>query len=169
MLETSVQYIQSRFIDGSWKKSLAAGRFTSWESHLVLLELMTMRSVDRTAHFGKVHGIALVSLRDRKQQVYQIATNPENLVVHGGEKGVVRGAGSALIRHVCHEIIVNERCTTKLLKLRAVQSALSFYKGFESFYKTLSPKGKPRFATIMQALKACGFEIEFHQVHLKSA
>ena len=41
--------------------------------------------------------------------------------------------------------------------------------GRESFYKTLSPKGKPRFATIMQALKACGFEMDFHPAHLKTA
>lgn len=41
--------------------------------------------------------------------------------------------------------------------------------GRESFYKTLSPRGKPRFATIMQALKACGFEINFHPAHLKTA
>ena len=37
--------------------------------------------------------------------------------------------------------------------------------GRESFYRTLSPKGKPRFATIMQSLKACGFEMDFHPAH----
>jgi probable addiction module antidote protein len=34
--------------------------------------------------------------------------------------------------------------------------------GRESFYKSLSPTGKPKFVTIMQALKACGFEMDFH-------
>lgn len=34
--------------------------------------------------------------------------------------------------------------------------------GRESFYKTLSQKGKPRFSTIMHTLKNCGVEIDFH-------
>lgn len=34
--------------------------------------------------------------------------------------------------------------------------------GRESLYKSLSEKAKPRFSTIMQALKACGFGIEIH-------
>lgn len=37
--------------------------------------------------------------------------------------------------------------------------------GRESFYKSLSKKGKPRFSTIMQAIKACGLEIDFHPAH----
>ena len=37
--------------------------------------------------------------------------------------------------------------------------------GRESFYKSLSAKGKPRFFTVMQALKACGLEIEFHPLN----
>lgn len=41
--------------------------------------------------------------------------------------------------------------------------------GRESFYKSLSSKGKPRFATIMQTLKACGLEIVFHPLHLETA
>jgi probable addiction module antidote protein len=38
--------------------------------------------------------------------------------------------------------------------------------GRESFYKSLSKNGKPRFSTIIQALKACGLEIDFHPVHV---
>lgn len=34
--------------------------------------------------------------------------------------------------------------------------------GRESFYKSLSQKGKPRFSTIMHALKSCGVEMDFH-------
>lgn len=37
--------------------------------------------------------------------------------------------------------------------------------GRESFYKSLSQKGKPRFSTIMHALKSCGLELEFHPRH----
>lgn len=37
--------------------------------------------------------------------------------------------------------------------------------GRESFYKSLSHKGKPRFSTIIQALKVCGFEMDFHPAH----
>ena len=37
--------------------------------------------------------------------------------------------------------------------------------GRESFYKSLSQKGKPRFATIIQALNVCGFQMDFHPVH----
>lgn len=36
--------------------------------------------------------------------------------------------------------------------------------GRESFYKSLSQKGKPRFSTIIQALKSCGVQVEFHPV-----
>ena len=37
--------------------------------------------------------------------------------------------------------------------------------GRESLYKSLSEKGKPRFSTIMHALKACGFEIGIHRIN----
>ena len=33
--------------------------------------------------------------------------------------------------------------------------------GKESFYKSLQPDKKPRFATIAKALKSCGIEIKF--------
>ena len=38
--------------------------------------------------------------------------------------------------------------------------------GRESFYKSLSQKGKPRFSTIIHALKSCGVELDFHPVHI---
>src|ERR1700684_877556 len=34
--------------------------------------------------------------------------------------------------------------------------------GRESLYKSLSEKAKPRFSTVMHALKACGFGIGIH-------
>jgi probable addiction module antidote protein len=34
--------------------------------------------------------------------------------------------------------------------------------GRESFYKSLSEKGHPRFSTIILALKSCGVEMNFH-------
>ncbi len=34
--------------------------------------------------------------------------------------------------------------------------------GRESFYKSLSQKGKPRFSTVTQTLKNCGLEIDIH-------
>lgn len=36
----------------------------------------------------------------------------------------------------------------------------------ESFYKSLSEKGKARFFTLANALKACGFEMDFHPSHI---
>ena len=41
--------------------------------------------------------------------------------------------------------------------------------GRESFYKSMSSKGKPRFVTIMQALRACGLEVVFHPLRLKKS
>jgi probable addiction module antidote protein len=35
----------------------------------------------------------------------------------------------------------------------------------ESFYRSLSQKGKARFSTLMNAIKACGLELEFHPAH----
>jgi probable addiction module antidote protein len=35
----------------------------------------------------------------------------------------------------------------------------------ESFYKSLSEKGKAKFFTLANALKACGFEMDFHPAH----
>lgn len=32
----------------------------------------------------------------------------------------------------------------------------------ESFYRSLSQKGKARFSTLINAIKACGLELEFH-------
>jgi DNA-binding phage protein len=37
--------------------------------------------------------------------------------------------------------------------------------GRESLYKSLSEKGKPRFSTIVHALKACGLGIGIHPVN----
>lgn len=37
--------------------------------------------------------------------------------------------------------------------------------GRESLYKSLSQKGKPRFSTIIHALKSCGVEMNFHPAH----
>jgi probable addiction module antidote protein len=35
----------------------------------------------------------------------------------------------------------------------------------ESFYRSLSQKGKARFSTLVRAIKACGLELEFHPAH----
>ena len=35
----------------------------------------------------------------------------------------------------------------------------------ESFYRSLSQKGKARFSTLINAIKACGLELEFHPAH----
>lgn len=35
----------------------------------------------------------------------------------------------------------------------------------ESFYRSLSSKGKVRFSTLINAIKACGFDLEFHPAH----
>lgn len=37
--------------------------------------------------------------------------------------------------------------------------------GRESFYKSLSQTGKPRFSTIMHTLTSCGVEVDFHPAH----
>ena len=60
-----------------------------------------------------------------------------------------------------------------LLALRDVTEAQGGIKelsskmeaGRESLYKSLTEKSKPRFSTIMLALKACGFEIGIHPKH----
>jgi probable addiction module antidote protein len=35
----------------------------------------------------------------------------------------------------------------------------------ESFYRSLSQKGKARFSTLVSTIKACGLELEFHAAH----
>ncbi len=35
----------------------------------------------------------------------------------------------------------------------------------ESFYRSLSQKGKARFATLINAIKACGLKLEFHPAY----
>lgn len=35
----------------------------------------------------------------------------------------------------------------------------------ESFYRSLSKTGKARFSTLVNAIKACGLELEFHPTH----
>jgi probable addiction module antidote protein len=35
----------------------------------------------------------------------------------------------------------------------------------ESFYRSLSTKGKARFSTLVSAIRACGLEFEFHPAH----
>ena len=36
----------------------------------------------------------------------------------------------------------------------------------ESFYRSLSQKGKAKFTTLINAIKACGLEIDFHPKHV---
>ena len=35
----------------------------------------------------------------------------------------------------------------------------------ESFYRSLSQTGKARFSTLVNTIKACGLELEFHPAH----
>jgi probable addiction module antidote protein len=35
----------------------------------------------------------------------------------------------------------------------------------ESFYRSLSHKGTARFSTLVNAIKACGFDLNFHPAH----
>jgi probable addiction module antidote protein len=35
----------------------------------------------------------------------------------------------------------------------------------ESFYRSLSTKGKARFSTLVNTIKACGLNLEFHPAH----
>lgn len=35
----------------------------------------------------------------------------------------------------------------------------------ESFYRSLSPRGTARFSTLVNAIKACGLDLEFHPSH----
>ena len=35
----------------------------------------------------------------------------------------------------------------------------------ESFYRSLSQKGKARFSTLINAIKACGVKLDFHPAH----
>lgn len=37
----------------------------------------------------------------------------------------------------------------------------------ESFYRTLSKKGNPRFSTLMNVIKACGLDIAFSPQHCR--
>jgi len=37
------------------------------------------------------------------------------------------------------------------------------HAGYNSLYKSFAPDAKPRFSTILYALKACGLELDFHQ------
>lgn len=36
----------------------------------------------------------------------------------------------------------------------------------ESFYRSLSQKGKARFSTLANAVKACGLDFDFHPAHV---
>lgn len=78
---------------------------------------------------GKVHAVALVDLSKRKtHQIDLLATNPDNVIILGNETGPVRGAGSAVITHVVHDILHSKAFKKKKLQLTAVPSAVSFYE-----------------------------------------
>ena len=85
---------------------------------------------------GTIYGIALAVLTKKKQNLDLIATNPENLAILGMEKNIVRGVGSALVRHICYDITENRNLKQQLM-LGTVPSAVPFYKklGFESINK----------------------------------
>lgn len=84
---------------------------------------------------GKVHALALVDLSKRKSHhIDLLATNPDNVIILGNETGPVRGAGSAIITHIVHDILQSNAFKKKKLQLTAVPSAVSFYEklGFKA-------------------------------------
>ena len=86
---------------------------------------------------GKVHAIALATMSKKKKKLDFIATNPDDLPLLGTEKAV-RGAGSALVRHIAQD--AKKMGGKKSLRLDAVSSAIPFYKklGFKAGSRTHS-------------------------------
>lgn len=83
------------------------------------------------------------------------------------------GEASAYLKACLDEAIETNEFSIFQLALRNVVEAQGGVSevsskmdvGRESFYKSISQKGKPRFSTIMQALKSCGVEMDFHPAH----
>lgn len=75
----------------------------------------------------KVHAIALVSLKEKTdQKIEYLITNPDDLDILGTEKGMVRGAGSSLIRHISKNALSSKKINT--ISLAPTYSAIPFYE-----------------------------------------
>jgi hypothetical protein len=74
----------------------------------------------------KVQGMALVSLSSGSgTEIELIAAHPKNVVIFGNEQAT-RGAGTAIIKHVVHDILTKTRKGD--LHLGALDSAIPFYE-----------------------------------------
>src|SRR5581483_9979863 len=75
---------------------------------------------------NKIQAIALKDVKKNgKQYLWLIGSNPDNVPLVGNEK-VVKGAGTAIIKHIVQEILqMKERRT---LHLDSLESSLPFYE-----------------------------------------
>lgn len=77
----------------------------------------------------KVQAMVCASLSKKEtQEIDILATNPDNVVVFGTEQSMVRGAGTAIITHIAHEVLQNKKFKKKKLGLVATETAEPFYK-----------------------------------------
>ena len=105
----------------------------------------------------KVHGIALVTFSKKKaQKIDFIGTNPDNLAIVGDEKNIVRGAGSAIITHIAHDILKKKKYKEKTIELCSLSSAKPFYKklGFKHLKHGDMELKKSKMEALVQAKPA---------------
>ena len=75
----------------------------------------------------KVQGLALALFRkDDKSKISLLAAHPDNVPLPGGAPFQVRGAGTALVRHIAHDLL-HSQLPEKTLSLLSTISATSFY------------------------------------------
>jgi hypothetical protein len=82
----------------------------------------------------KVHSVALATLRPRESSIQYLGTNPDDLDILGTEDTMVRGGGTALIRHIVRDVLLRHTEENPVLSLLSAAPAVSFYEklGFEA-------------------------------------
>lgn len=73
-----------------------------------------------------IQGVAIATLRKSRNELDLIVSNPENQPLLGYEKPT-RGAGTAIITHIGHDILAKRKGSKKLY-LESVPQAKDFYK-----------------------------------------
>lgn len=76
----------------------------------------------------KVEGVALAYFSSiENAKIGYLATNPDNIPVPGMEDRSIRGSGTALVRHIAHDVL-ESASPNKNLSLLSKESAIPFYE-----------------------------------------
>lgn len=115
----------------------------------------------------KVQAVALANLYSEDTSIHMLASNPVNLDIKSEEQFRVRGASTALVRHIAHDLLLERNDIGLCLSVTAYPGAVPFYEklGFTSelisnFMGLTKPGLEALDRSIPETHRICSAEIE---------